>query len=151
MPFVRLAPLTVPLPRRLQTLVVALTASIFFLCISLLIFCLLNPFTYPLLIPYFLWIATDSAPETGGRRSEWLRQRRIWGWMRDYFPVSLVCEHELVADKKYVMGYHPHGIISTGLWINFLTEANEISEKLPGITVVCCFIIKELDYQLVHL
>jgi 2-acylglycerol O-acyltransferase 2 len=136
MPLVRFAPLTVPLHRRLQTLVVALTASIFFLCVGLLVFCLLNPFTYPLLIPYFLWIATDTAPETGGRRVQWIRRRRIWRWMRDYFPCSLVCETQLDPKKKYVMGYHPHGIIATGLWINFLPEANEISQRLPGITIV---------------
>jgi 2-acylglycerol O-acyltransferase 2 len=31
------------------------------------------------------------------------------------------------------IGYHPHGIISMGAFANFATEANCISELLPGI------------------
>lgn len=131
----RLAPLNLPLHRRLETLAVAITASLFFVYFGFLCYCILNPFTYPLLIPYFIWLYFDTAPEHGGRRVEWLRRVKLWTLMRDYFPVELVCEQELDRNKKYVMGYHPHGIIGTGLWVNFCTEANQVTGRLPGIKI----------------
>ncbi|KAH8851407.1 2-acylglycerol O-acyltransferase 2-A isoform 2 [Schistosoma japonicum] len=56
---------------------------------------------------------------------------------RDY-PINekkLVCIKELFpANNNYLVGYHPHGILGIGAVINFLTEANQFSEKFPGIT-----------------
>ena len=134
----RLAPLSLPLNRRLQTLSVLLTASFFFICTAMLLVCLMNPWTYPLLFPYFLWIALDAAPDRGGRRSMWLRQWTFWCFMRDFFPCQLVLDtdpSEFHADRNYIMGYHPHGIIATGLWLNFCTEANSISKRLPQLQI----------------
>jgi 2-acylglycerol O-acyltransferase 2 len=34
-----------------------------------------------------------------------------------------------------ILGYHPHGIISVGVFVNFGTEANRVSEVLKGIKV----------------
>lgn len=39
-----------------------------------------------------------------------------------YFPISLVKTQDLPADRKYVFGYHPHGIIGMGAISNFATE-----------------------------
>lgn len=58
--------------------------------------------------------------------------------MRDYFPVSLVKESELDPSKAYVFGYHPHGIIGLGAWVNFITEGNEFSSLFPGINLRVC-------------
>lgn len=80
--------------------------------------------------------------------------------MRNYFPCSLVKECALDPTRTYVFGYHPHGVISTGMWINFCTvgmtewltahlfefaryislhsplqEANNVSQLLPGIRI----------------
>jgi hypothetical protein len=41
---------------------------------------------------------------------------------KGYFPISLVKTHELPPDRKYVFGYHPHGIIGMGAIANFGTE-----------------------------
>lgn len=39
-----------------------------------------------------------------------------------YFPISLVKTQDLPPDRKYVFGYHPHGIIGMGAIANFGTE-----------------------------
>jgi hypothetical protein len=41
---------------------------------------------------------------------------------------------ELTPTRKYVFGYHPHGIISHGAFAAFATEALGFSELYPGIT-----------------
>jgi 2-acylglycerol O-acyltransferase 2 len=53
--------------------------------------------------------------------------------MRDFFPISLVKTVDLDPRKNYVFGYHPHGIISLGAWVNFATEANNFSSLFKGI------------------
>lgn len=53
--------------------------------------------------------------------------------MRDYFPIRLVKTVDLDPSKNYVFGYHPHGIISLGAWINFATEATCFSSVFKGI------------------
>ncbi|CAH8471499.1 unnamed protein product [Schistosoma curassoni] len=48
---------------------------------------------------------------------------------------NLTCIKELFpTSNNYLVGYHPHGIFGIGAFINFLTEANQFSEKFPGIT-----------------
>ena len=42
--------------------------------------------------------------------------------------------YDLDPKRKYIMGYHPHGIISHGAWCSFATNALGFSEKFPGIT-----------------
>lgn len=50
-----------------------------------------------------------------------------------YYPVRTLKEADLPADRKYVFGYHPHGIISMGALCTFATEATGFSELFPGI------------------
>lgn len=70
----------------------------------------------------------DKSPTTGLRRP-WLRNFRTW-WNHacDYLPLLLVKTAELDPKKKYVLGYHPHGIISVGCFCAFATDgANTLS------------------------
>lgn len=67
-------------------------------------------------------------------RREWARRLRIWTYFAEYFPVKLHKTHPLRPTRKYILGYHPHGIISHGAWAAFATEALGFSEKFPGIT-----------------
>ena len=53
----------------------------------------------------------------------------------DYFPIRLHKTHDLPADRSYIFGYHPHGIISLGAFCNFATEATGFEEKYPGINL----------------
>ncbi|KAI0840684.1 diacylglycerol acyltransferase-domain-containing protein [Hypoxylon sp. FL0890] len=133
---IRWAPWNVPLKRRLQTLVVlmhcmciALTVSIFFALSA-------NPFVWPLLLIYLLHVLSSKAATDGSLkyRSEWFRRSYMWRLFANYFPAKLHKTHNLPPTRKYIFGYHPHGIISHGAWAAFATEALGFSEKFPGIT-----------------
>lgn len=133
---IRWAPWNVPLKRRLQTLVVlmhcmciALTVSVFFALSA-------NPFFWPLLLIYLLHCLSSKAATDGTLkyRSEWFRKSYLWHLFAGYFPAKLYKTHELPPTRKYIFGYHPHGIISHGAWAAFATDALGFSEKFPGIT-----------------
>lgn len=40
---------------------------------------------------------------------------------------------DLPADKTYVFGYHPHGVIGMGALANFASDATEFATSFPGI------------------
>ncbi|PRP86074.1 hypothetical protein PROFUN_03061 [Planoprotostelium fungivorum] len=92
----------------------------------------------PFLWPYWLWINMDSAPVKGGRVLPWVRNWTIWKYFKSYFPVNIVKEVDLPSDTNYLFAAHPHGILPLGLWCNFATEANHISEEFPGINFSLC-------------
>lgn len=111
-----------------------------------LAFVVLGPFSIVLLllllftrlwslsVLYMLWIYLDrDTPSQGGRRCEWTRRWRIWKHQRDYFPIKLVKTAELPPSQNYVLGAHPHGIMSTAPFCNFLTECNNFSRRFPGL------------------
>ncbi|CAF3858727.1 unnamed protein product [Rotaria sp. Silwood1] len=56
-----------------------------------------------------------------------------WFVRTNYFPIQLHKTCDLPADRSYIFGYHPHGIISLGAFCNFATEATGFEEKFPGI------------------
>ncbi|KAH9891404.1 diacylglycerol acyltransferase-domain-containing protein [Xylariomycetidae sp. FL2044] len=133
---VRWAPWNVPLKRRSQTLVVLMHS----LCIGALVsvffaFCA-NPLVWPLLLLYLLYALSSKAATDGtlNYRSEWFRKSYIWRLFADYFPARLHKTYDLPPTRKYIFGYHPHGIISHGAWAAFATDALGFSEKFPGIT-----------------
>ncbi|KAF3935931.1 hypothetical protein ABW20_dc0109120 [Dactylellina cionopaga] len=104
------------------------------LSILLQIITILNPFLWP----YWLWIQIDSAPVKGGREFKPFRRLFIWKLFRDYYPVHLEAEETLSSDRSYFFIAHPHGIMPMGLWCNFSTEANRVSQKLPGLSFKMC-------------
>ena len=133
---IRWAPLNVPVQRRLQTLLVLLhTLSIagglalFFLLCTI-------PILWPLLLPYLIYVLLSRAGISGelGHRSEWLRRSKIWSLFASYFPARLHRSQPLEPNRKYIFGYHPHGIISHGAFAAFGTEALGFSQLFPGIT-----------------
>ncbi|EME80472.1 uncharacterized protein MYCFIDRAFT_118400, partial [Pseudocercospora fijiensis CIRAD86] len=133
---IRFAPLNVPLQRRLQTLLVLLhTLSIvgglafFFMLCGV-------PILWPLLVPYLLYCLLSRASIDGklSQRSDWLRSSKIWSLFGSYFPARLHRSQPLEPTRKYIFGYHPHGIISHGAFAAFATEALGFSQLFPGIT-----------------
>ena len=46
--------------------------------------------------------------------------------------MRLVKTAELDPEHNYVLGFHPHGIISFSAFVTFATEALDISEEYPG-------------------
>jgi len=77
-----------------------------------------------LLVGYFTFaFVIDKSPKTGSRLT-FLRSNANWVWSHacDYFPITLVKTAELDPKKSYVMGYHPHGVISVGAMCSFATD-----------------------------
>ncbi|KAL7006088.1 diacylglycerol O-acyltransferase 1 [Cystobasidiomycetes sp. EMM_F5] len=78
-------------------------------------------------------IRIDSAPAKGARPIQTFRKLGIWKLFAGYFPIRLEKTVDLPADRRYVFGYHPHGIIGVGAIANFGTEATGFSDLFPGI------------------
>jgi len=128
--------LNVPLQRRLQTLVVLLHTLSIALGLTIFFFLCAIPLFWPVLLPYLIYVLVSNAGTSGelSHRSQWLRSSSIWSLFGSYFPARLHRSQELPATRKYIFGYHPHGIISHGAFAAFATEALGFSQLFPGIT-----------------
>ncbi|XP_069059977.1 2-acylglycerol O-acyltransferase 2 isoform X2 [Pleurodeles waltl] len=73
-------------------------------------------------------------PSKGGRRSQLLKKSVVWRYMRNYFPVSLIKTADLNPNQNYILGFHPHGVLVAGAFVNFCTEATGFYELYPGMT-----------------
>ncbi len=102
--------------------------TFFFLCAV--------PIFWPVLAPYLLYVLFSRAGTSGdlSHRSERLRSSSIWSLFAGYFPARLHRSQALPATRKYIFGYHPHGIISHGAFAAFATEALGFRQLFPGIT-----------------
>jgi 2-acylglycerol O-acyltransferase 2 len=58
---------------------------------------------------------------------------RIWNFLSEYFPVRLVKTCDLPANKNYVFGLHPHGILCFNTVTNFCSQGTKFNEKYPDI------------------
>lgn len=112
-----------------HTLSIALFLTTYFFLCSI-------PLFWPLLFPYTIYVLLSSAPSSGtlSHRSPLLRSLPIWSLFASYFPARLHRSARLEPTRKYVFGYHPHGIISHGAFAAFATEALGFSQLFPGIT-----------------
>lgn len=133
---IRWAPLNVPLQRRLQTLLVLLHTLSIAGGLALFFFLCGIPLLWPILVPYLLYVLLSRASIDGklSHRSERLRSSKIWSLFGSYFPARLHRSQQLEPTRKYIFGYHPHGIISHGAFAAFATEALGFSQLFPGIT-----------------
>jgi 2-acylglycerol O-acyltransferase 2 len=88
------------------------------------------------LVPYLLFVLFSSSPSDGSlrRRSPRLRSSKVWSLFASYFPVQLYRSQPLPPTRKYIFGYHPHGIISHGAFAAFATDACDFPKLFPGIT-----------------
>ncbi|KAF5122127.1 Diacylglycerol O-acyltransferase 2A [Metarhizium anisopliae] len=133
---IRFAPLRVPFKRRMQTAAVLFHSMSIVVLVSCFWFSCANPLTWPILVPYLVHLSFSNAAMDGklSYRSEWLRSLPLWKLFAGYFPAALHKTFDLPPNRKYIFGYHPHGIISHGAWCAFATNALGFSEKFPGIT-----------------
>lgn len=132
---IRWAPLNVPLQRRLQTLIVLGHTLCIALSMSTFFFLCAIPLFWPLLIPYMLYCIFSTASTSGtlSHRSDFIRALPVWSLFASYFPARLHRSQALPPTRKYIFGYHPHGIISHGAFAAFATEALGFSQLFPGI------------------
>ncbi|KAM9299990.1 2-acylglycerol O-acyltransferase 2 [Morus bassanus] len=135
---VEFAPLSVPLQRRLQTASVVQWVFSFLglaqCCTIAYIALFFTRFWLVSALYTVWWIIDREKPSKGGRRNHALRNSVIWRYMRDYFPITLVKTADLDPRQNYLMGFHPHGILAAGAFVNFCTEASGFSTFFPGIT-----------------
>ncbi|KAM6145271.1 2-acylglycerol O-acyltransferase 2 [Phoenicopterus ruber ruber] len=135
---VEFAPLSVPLQRRLQTASVVQWVFSFLAlaqcCIAAFIALFFTRFWLVSALYAAWWLIDREKPSKGGRRIQALRNSVVWRYMRDYFPVTLVKTAELDPRQNYLMGFHPHGVLAAGAFLNFCTEASGFSTLFPGIT-----------------
>ena len=100
------------------------------------------PLAWPLVIPYIVFVLIfDSHAASNGstsRRSSYVRGSKLWSLFASYFPIRLHRTVELPNTRKYIFGYHPHGIISHGAFAAFTTEALGFADLYPGITNSLC-------------
>ncbi|KAI1728405.1 diacylglycerol acyltransferase domain-containing protein [Ditylenchus destructor] len=83
---------------------------------------------------YFLWYLYDfGTPAKGSRSLACYKNSPIWNYFADYFPISIVKTSELPPDRNYLMGCHPHGILSIGAFTHLCTNATGFSDKFPGL------------------
>ncbi|XP_078793056.1 2-acylglycerol O-acyltransferase 1 isoform X2 [Oryzias latipes] len=134
---IEFAPLSVPLPRRLQTAAVLQWIFSFLalaqFCLAAFILLLVSDWwMVSLLYAGWLWLDWDT-PSNGGRRSQWVRSWAVWGHFRDYFPLKLIKTVDLDPTKNYIFGFHPHGVLVAGAFGNFCTEATGFSGLFPGL------------------
>ncbi|CAK1599066.1 unnamed protein product [Parnassius mnemosyne] len=132
------APMNLPMSRRLQTLaatgwiclVLFGEAVTIFLYISVLYSSL-----WWLALLYAVWMLMDiDAPNKGGRRFEWVRNWVWWRYYRDYFPIKLVKTVDLDPSKNYLFACFPHGVVCSGAFGAFATNALDFYKTFPGMT-----------------
>ncbi|NXK34828.1 MOGT2 acyltransferase, partial [Piprites chloris] len=135
---VEFAPRSVPLRRRLQTAAVVQWVFSFLglapCCIAAFIALLFTRFWLLSALYAVWWVIDRDQPRKGGRRVRFLRNCAVWRHMRDYFPITLVKTAELDPRQNYLLGFHPHGVLAAGAFLNFCTEASGFSTLFPAIT-----------------
>lgn len=132
------APLDVPWHRRLQTLAILNAVVSMMVTGWLVLFGLLYLLTtqyYSISLIYAIWWAYDrDSHQRGGwrRKWQWARGGPLWTLIRDYFPISLVKTDELNPEKNYILGVHPHGILTLSTAVTFSSDANHVEQLFPG-------------------
>uniref|UniRef100_A0A914UQY5 diacylglycerol O-acyltransferase n=1 Tax=Plectus sambesii TaxID=2011161 RepID=A0A914UQY5_9BILA len=132
------APVNIPFERRMQTLAVIHFFAGFILmpifCAIIPIYILLYTSYWWTVLVYALWFYYDKdTSRKGSRPKDWMRHARIWKHFANYFPITLVKTAELSPEKNYIMGSHPHGILSIAVFANTCTEGTNFSKTFPGI------------------
>uniref|UniRef100_A0AAY4EN75 Acyltransferase n=1 Tax=Denticeps clupeoides TaxID=299321 RepID=A0AAY4EN75_9TELE len=102
-------------------------------CLGLLVYLMFTSYwLFPAL--YFTWQLLDwHTPEREGRRVDCVRRWKVWQHLSNYFPIKLVKTAELSPSRNYILGCHPHGIISMGAFACFSTESCGFAQAFPGV------------------
>ncbi|XP_055620645.1 2-acylglycerol O-acyltransferase 2-A-like isoform X2 [Toxorhynchites rutilus septentrionalis] len=146
------APLNVPLRRRLETLCAFGWISLFlfgelgmlFFYLYLLIFGGVIAKTLCIIYGIFIYIDRDAGVNGGrGQGVKWFRNLFCWKLFQSYFPAKLHKTVDLPADRNYIFATFPHGVLSTGTFINFATDTTSFYKLYPGIRSRPC----TLDYH----
>ncbi|KAI9932647.1 hypothetical protein MW887_008896 [Aspergillus wentii] len=130
-------PTSKSLPRGiLETLIVLLTSNAWFLLptigYSLLLIPRLRYFVL-LYILYIKYLASAHKTGTSPLRNDTFRSSWFWKLYASYFPLTLYRSAPLSPKKRYIFGYHPHGIAIRGAVGAFAADGAGFSDLFPGI------------------
>ena len=135
---IEFAPLHIPLRRRLETLAVLQWTLTFlflgFTCLFVYIALLFTRFYYIPLIYGVYYYFDRKTSARGGRRWHWTREWAVWRYFQSFFPMTIVKTVEYDPNRNYLMGFHPHGVLSASAFCHFSTEGTGWSKKFPGLT-----------------
>ncbi|RZC37272.1 2-acylglycerol O-acyltransferase 1 [Asbolus verrucosus] len=134
---IQFAPLRVPLERRFQTLAAASWFATLafggFVALFLSLYLLFTRLWWLMSI-YLGWMYLDRhVCERGGRPLNWVQSWKWWWYFRDYFPLHLAAVPEAKLDPKrnYLFCAFPHGVLSTGVFNAFSSNASEFHQLFP--------------------
>ncbi|XP_045494257.1 2-acylglycerol O-acyltransferase 2-like [Colias croceus] len=132
------APLNVPLSRRLQTLAATgwICLVLFSEALAVLLFIkLLYSSYWYLALLYAVWMLNDiDICHRGGRTIQWVRNWTWWRYYRDYFPIKLVKTTDLDPSNNYLFACFPHGVVCSGAFGAFATNALDFYKVFPGLS-----------------
>ena len=139
---VEFAPLSIPLERRLQTLSAlwfsGMTFFFPFFNVFLIYYILFYTNYWWLLVLYAIWYYLDfETPKRGGRPSRIAQDLTTNKWFVDYFPIKLIKTADFDPEKNYLIGYHPHGVISIACLMSFGMFASQILILDPKLQRSC--------------
>ncbi|KAK7580555.1 hypothetical protein V9T40_001184 [Parthenolecanium corni] len=105
---------------------------VFTICIPLLMFFKPQIGMWFLLFP--CWAYYDrKTPRTGGRKSKWLCNLKVFNSLRDYFPINLIKTADLPEGRNYILAHYPHSMIPFNILPNFLNNCYKGAYNFPGI------------------
>lgn len=89
---------------------------------------------YIVLLFFVVYVYLDrKTPEQGGRRFQPFREWSAFKYCAEYFPMKLHKTVDLDPSMSYLGGFHPHGIMATGVFVQFGTEGTGFSRLFPEI------------------
>uniref|UniRef100_A0A7E4UTB9 Acyltransferase n=1 Tax=Panagrellus redivivus TaxID=6233 RepID=A0A7E4UTB9_PANRE len=108
--------------------------SVPFYMLCIIVACLVIPTLWPITIAYGIWLYIDrNSPWKGSRPKLAFKNLGLWKWYAAYFDPELILTSEYPADRNYIFGNHPHGIMSIGTLITFSFNANGFFDKVKGL------------------
>ncbi|KHN73696.1 2-acylglycerol O-acyltransferase 1 [Toxocara canis] len=61
------------------------------------------------------------------------RESSLWKHFADYFPLKLIKTADLPPDRNYIIGCHPHGVLSIGAFTALCTDGTSFSKLYPNL------------------
>jgi len=90
------------------------------------------------LLIYVGHIVLDDSAARGGKPVDWFKGHPYWKHVTNYFPIELRKMNPntpFPSEAVYLFGYHPHGLLGAGCFLNFVTTATGFPSLFPGINL----------------
>ncbi|KAI9299184.1 diacylglycerol acyltransferase [Neoconidiobolus thromboides FSU 785] len=84
---------------------------------------------------YTIYMLLDPSPKRGGRSNYYCKTSAYWKYYATYFNSKLIKTCDLNPDKKYIFGYHPHGLIGLGALCNFASNGTNFMDLFPNLSL----------------